>query len=77
MHSAPLDLRSKEGDVIIAKIIGIVWMLFWFVIVFRQFVSLCNEGRDVFGVFIASIFVWALVAVAPIVIIKFGWSYIS
>lgn len=62
---------------VIAKIIGISWMLFWFVIVFKQFVSLCNAGIDAFGVFIASIFVWALVAVAPIVIIKFGWSYIS
>ncbi|NRF76632.1 hypothetical protein [Citrobacter braakii] len=61
---------------IIAKIIGVLWMLLCFVIVLQAFVRGVTEGKDAFGYFVASIFMWLLVAVAPIAIIKFGWNYI-
>lgn len=62
---------------IIAKIIGTVWMLMWFVIVLRSLVSGVVGGKDLFGYLMASILVWIIVAVGPIAIIKFGWSYIG
>ncbi|WP_445441420.1 hypothetical protein [Citrobacter freundii] len=60
----------------IAKIIGVLWMLLWFVIVLQAFMRGVTEGKDAFGYFLASVFMWFLVAVAPIAIIKFGCSYI-
>ena len=61
---------------ILAKVIGVLWMLLWFVIVLQAFMRGVTEGKDVFGYFLASVFMWLLVAVAPIAIIKFGWNYI-
>lgn len=61
---------------ILAKVIGVFWMLLWFVIVLQAFMRGVTEGKDVFGYFLASVSMWLLVAVAPIAIIKFGWNYI-
>lgn len=61
---------------IIAKIIGVLWMLLWFVIVLQAFVRGVIEGKDASGYLLASVFMWLLFAVAPIAIIKFGWNYI-
>lgn len=62
---------------IIAKVIGTSWMLMWFVIVLRSLVSGVVGGKDPFGYLMASILVWIIVAIGPIAIIKFGWSYIG
>lgn len=61
---------------ILAKIIGVLWMLLWFVIVLQAFVRGVIEGKDALGYLLASVSMWLLVAVAPIAIIKFGWNYI-
>ena len=71
------DDGLREVRLVIAKIIGIVWMLIWFFIILRIFIENVANGSDLFGFLMGSITVWLLIAFLPIVIIKFGWSYIS
>lgn len=59
------------------KIIGVMWMLACFAIVFCAYVRIVNDGKGSFGLLLASIFVWGMAAVAPIAIVKFGWEFIN
>lgn len=62
---------------IIAKIIGIGWMLAWFFVILRIYIEKVSNGSDPFSFLMGGLFTWSLIAVLPIVIIKFGWSYIG
>ena len=59
------------------KIIGVMWMLACFAIVFIAYVRNVNAGGDAFNLLFASIFVWGLMAITPIAIVKFGWEFIN
>ncbi|KZR10465.1 hypothetical protein A3N54_05680 [Klebsiella aerogenes] len=59
------------------KIIGVMWMLACFVIVLCAYVKNVNAEGDVFNLLFASIFVWGLIAITPIAIVKFGWEFIN
>lgn len=59
------------------KIIGVMWMLACFAIVFIAYVRNVNAGGNAFNLLFASIFVWGLMAITPIAIVKFGWEFIN
>lgn len=59
------------------KIIGVMWMLACFAIVFIAYVRNVNAGGDAFNLLFALIFVWGLMAITPIAIVKFGWEFIN
>ncbi len=59
------------------KIIGVMWMLACFAIVFIAYVRNVNAGGNAFKILIASIFIYFLMAVTPIAIVKFGWEFIN
>ncbi|EOS94734.1 hypothetical protein SY86_18645 [Erwinia tracheiphila] len=61
---------------LIAKIIGTVWMLAWFLFLFKIIVKKVNEGLDPFGMIFSLVLTWLLIGLAPVVIVKFGWGFI-
>ena len=62
---------------IFAKCFGIAWMLGWFFVLLKIFVKKTIEGDDPFSGLFATAFVWVLVGLCPILIVKLGWWLIS
>ncbi len=62
---------------IFAKLFGISWMLAWFFIILKATIkSFTNGSGDLFAFILTLFFVWALFGLLPVLIVKFGWSYI-
>lgn len=52
------------------KYIAAVWMLAWFVILFRFTVLNVNRGLEPFAAIMALVTVWALIGLVPVLIVK-------
>ncbi|KAB8312956.1 hypothetical protein EH228_04575 [Erwinia endophytica] len=62
---------------IIAKIIGVGWMLVWFWTLLRSCINLTLEGKDPFAALFALALAWFVIGFVPVAIVKFGWRYIG
>lgn len=62
---------------IVAKIIGTVWMLAWFFIILRIVAKQFSQGLGAFAGVFSLAMTWLLVGLAPVAIVKFGWEFIT
>ncbi|SFN77745.1 hypothetical protein SAMN05216516_1218 [Izhakiella capsodis] len=61
---------------LIAKIIGTGWMLFWFFMCLSLMAKSLKEGSDALGGLFSASLMWLIFGFGPIVIVKFGWGFI-
>lgn len=61
---------------LIAKIIGTVWMMLWFLIIFKASVRLINKQGQHLAVFFSAVSMWLLIGFVPLAIVKFAWGFI-
>lgn len=59
------------------KLSCIIWMLFWFVVIFKSMVKSVNSGLDPFAGIMAMFTVWFLIGLFPVLIIKFGMGFLK
>ncbi|HBB1381264.1 TPA: hypothetical protein J0553_004401 [Escherichia coli] len=59
------------------RILGAMWMVATFIVVASSFVRLVGEGKDMVGVLFGSILMWVIIGVAPVVIAKVAWRFVS
>ncbi|EIQ9613140.1 hypothetical protein LWD91_003708 [Escherichia coli] len=59
------------------RILGAMWMVATFIVVASSFVRLVGEGKDLVGVLFGSIFLWAIIGVAPVAVAKMAWRFVS
>ncbi|RKQ38370.1 hypothetical protein D8M09_17345 [Enterobacter sp. R1(2018)] len=62
---------------LIAKIVGIAWMLTWFFILVKAMSRNVSNGLDPFAAIAATTTVWFIIGMCPVLIVKFGWTYIK
>lgn len=71
-------MKAEKIMGVTAKITGVLWMLSWFVFMLHAFANgVIDGGKDPIIYLAACVTTWVILAVGPIAIIKFGWSYIG
>lgn len=59
------------------KCLAVGWMLAWFFVLFKLYVRGVASGeRDAFTSLYATVFMWLLIGLIPVLIVKFGWDFI-
>lgn len=59
------------------RILGAMWMVVTFIVVASSFIRLVGEGKDMVGVLFGSILMWVIIGVAPVVVAKMAWRFVS
>lgn len=63
---------------IIAKLVGIAWMLSWFFIILAQLAkNFIKQPGNPFDLLLTLLFAWGLFGLLPVLIVKFGWDFIK
>lgn len=59
------------------RLLGASWMVVTFIVVASSFIRLVGEGKGMVGVLFGSILMWVIIGVAPVVVAKVAWCFVS